>query len=244
MCTSGWQAGCSSPPPRPGTFRRRGCLNHVLATLARRPRLRAAYEMSLGERLFLARLKARDERAFQELVGAYGDRVFSLVLRMVGDRAEAEDIAQEVFVTVFKSIDTFRAEARLSTWLLRIAANHAKNRIKYLSRRATDRGGLDEAPEAALADLGKAPTQGHVRSPDAVLEAAERGSALERAVAALDEDQRLVVILRDVEELSYEEIGEVTGLPEGTIKSRLHRARAALKELLEAAEAAEAERRR
>ena len=96
--------------------------------------------MSLGERLFLTRLRARDERAFQELVRDYGDRVFNLVLRMVGNRAEAEDIAQEVFVTVFKSIETFRGESRFSTWLLRIAANHSKNRIKYLARRATDKG--------------------------------------------------------------------------------------------------------
>jgi RNA polymerase sigma-70 factor, ECF subfamily len=207
----------------------------VHVSLARRSRARVVPEMSLADRLFLARLRDRDERAFQELIGQFGDRVFNLVLRMVGDRAEAEDIAQEVFVTVWKSIDTFRAEARLQTWLLRIAANHAKNRIKYLSRRATDRGGLDQAPEAALADVdgGTAPSHGHMRAPDAALEAAERESALERAIAALDEDQRLVVVLRDVEELSYEEIGEITGLPEGTVKSRLHRARLALKEWLE-----------
>jgi RNA polymerase sigma-70 factor, ECF subfamily len=188
--------------------------------------------MSLSERLFLARLRAREERAFEELVIRYGDRVFNLVLRLVGDRAEAEDIGQEVFVTVFKSIETFRGEAKLSTWLLRIAANHAKNRIKYLSRRAGENGRLDGAPEAALADLGKTPLHGHVRAPDAALEAAERGNAIERAIAALEEDQRLVVILRDVEELSYEEICEVTGLPEGTVKSRLHRARLLLKQWL------------
>jgi RNA polymerase sigma-70 factor, ECF subfamily len=192
--------------------------------------------MSLTERLFLARLRARDERAFQELVHAYGDRVFSLVLRMVGNRAEAEDIGQEVFVTVFKSIETFRGESRLSTWLLRIAANHAKNRIKYLARRATDGGGLQGVPEAALADMGRAPAQSHVDAPDALLEAAQRGSALERAIATLDEEHRLLVVLRDVEELSYDEICEVTGLPEGTVKSRLHRARLALKERLESQE--------
>jgi RNA polymerase sigma-70 factor (ECF subfamily) len=204
----------------------------VQISLARRPRLRAPYEMSLGERLFLARLRARDERAFQELVNESGDRVFNLVLRMVGDRAEAEDIAQEVYVTVWKSIDTYRGEAKLSTWLLRIAANHAKNRIKYLARRATDKGGLDEAPESAMADLGKAPAQAHVSSPEAALEAAERGTALEQAIASLDEDHRLVLVLRDIEELAYEEICVITGLPEGTVKSRIHRARLALKERL------------
>jgi RNA polymerase sigma-70 factor (ECF subfamily) len=204
----------------------------VQISLARRSRLRAPYEMSLGERLFLTRLRARDERAFQELVGDYGDRVFNLVLRMVADRAEAEDIAQEVFVTVWKSIDTYRGEAKLSTWLLRIAANHAKNRIKYLARRATDKGGLDDAPESAMADLGRAPAQAHVSSPEAALEAAERGTALEQAIASLDEDHRLVLVLRDIEELAYEEICEITGLPEGSVKSRIHRARLALKERL------------
>ena len=156
-----------------------------------------------------------------------------MVLRMVGSRAEAEDIAQEVFVTVFKSVESFRGESRFSTWLLRIAANHAKNRIKYLARRSTDRAGLEGAPEGALADLGGTATHAHVHGPDAALESAQRGGALERAIAQLDEDQRLVVILRDVEELSYEEIGDITGLPEGTVKSRLHRARLALKEHLQ-----------
>ena len=204
----------------------------VLATSARRRAVAADGAMSLADRLFIARLRARDERAFQELVVRYGDRVFGLVLRFVGNRAEAEDLAQEVFVTVWKSIDTFRAESTLSTWLYRIAANHAKNRIKYLARRASDGAGLDGAPEAAMADVGKASLHAHVRGPDDLLEAAERGSAIERAIASLDEDQRLVVILRDVEELSYEEICEVTGLPEGTVKSRLHRARLLLKQWL------------
>jgi len=205
----------------------------VEASLPRRARVTSPDDMSLGERLFLSRLRARDERAFQELVHEYGDRVFNLVLRMVNNRAEAEDIAQEVFVTVWKSIETFRGESRFSTWLLRIAANHSKNRIKYLARRQTDKGGLQEVPEGALADVGHATTHAHVETPDALLEAAERGNAVERAIAALDGDQRLVIVLRDVEELSYEEICEITGLPEGTVKSRLHRARMALREELE-----------
>jgi RNA polymerase sigma-70 factor, ECF subfamily len=83
-----------------------------------------------------------------------------------------------------------------------------------------------------MADLGKAPAQAHVSSPEAALEAAERGTALEQAIAGLDEDHRLVLVLRDIEELAYEEICEITGLPEGTVKSRIHRARLALKERL------------
>jgi len=186
--------------------------------------------MSLSERLLLARLRDRDEAAFSEIVRLYGDRVFNLVHRLVGNRSEAEDIAQEVFVTVFKSIETFRGEAKFSTWLLRIATNHAKNRIKYLSRRPG--AGAEEADEESLSDQPRA-LQAQVAAPDALMEAAELGSLLERAIAQLDEDQRLLMILRDVEELAYEEICEITGLPEGTVKSRLHRARVTLKALLE-----------
>jgi len=156
------------------------------------------------------------------------------VYRMIGNRAEADDIAQEVFITVFKTIDTFRGEAKFSTWLLRIAANQSKNRIKYLARRATDPEGLDGegAGEAADAAHG-VPLTARVDRPDVLAEAAELDGLLQRGIAALDEEQRLLVILVDVEELSYQEIVEITGLPEGTIKSRLHRARMALKEWLD-----------
>jgi RNA polymerase sigma-70 factor (ECF subfamily) len=188
--------------------------------------------MSLAERLLIARLRQRDERAFSEVVRLHGDKVFNLVLRMVGTRAEAEDIAQEVFVTLWKSIDSFRGESKFTTWLLRIAANHSKNRIKYLARRATDKNGLDGASEAHMADEGKGPVQGHIDAPDARIEAAELETVLQQAIATLDEDHRLLVVLRDIEELSYDEIAEITGLPEGTVKSRLHRARVALKEHL------------
>lgn len=203
-------------------------------------RLRAArarrgpYVMSVAERLLIGRLKERDEQAFDEIVRLYGDKVFSLVYRMIGNRAEADDIAQEVFITVFKTIETFRGEAKFSTWLLRIAANHSKNRIKYLARRATDPEGLDGG---GVGDVAPAPNvvplTGQVDGPDVLAEAAELDALVQRAIAQLDEEQRLLVVLRDVEELSYQEIGEITSLPEGTIKSRLHRARMAIKEYMD-----------
>jgi RNA polymerase sigma-70 factor (ECF subfamily) len=193
-----------------------------------------ATTVSLRERLLLRRLRERDERAFKEMVEAYQDRVFNLLFRMIGKREEAEDLAQEVFVTVFKSIDQFRGESKLSTWLYRVAANHCKNRIKYLARRY-DRstGELDEAAERAAAAQGGAPVgAGRIDAPDRAFEGAETERIVQRAIAELDEDHRLVVVLRDIEELAYEEICEITGLPEGTVKSRLHRARLALKEKL------------
>ena len=190
--------------------------------------------MSMAERLLIARLKERDEGAFKEIVHLHGDKVFSLVFRMIGNRAEAEDITQEVFITVFKTIETFRGEAKFSTWLLRIAANQSKNRIKYLARRPTDGGELDDAAPASASDGTPGPiAHAQIDAPDKLLEAAEMERLMQTAIAALDEEHRLLVILRDVEEMSYQEIGEITGLPEGTIKSRLHRARMAIKEELD-----------
>lgn len=193
---------------------------------------RVPFQMSVAESQLIARLKERDEQAFNEVVRAHGDKVFSLVYRMIGNRAEAEDLAQEVFVTVFKTVDSFRGESKFSTWLLRIAANHCKNRIKYLSRRRTDGSGLDNISEEKMSDVGRAPLQSHIDGPDVLMEAVELEGLMQKAIATLDEEHRLLIVLRDVEELSYEEIGEVTSLAEGTIKSRLHRARMTIKEYL------------
>lgn len=185
------------------------------------------------EQRLVMRLQRRDERAFVECMQRYQEKVWSLVYRMLGNRQEAEDVAQEVFVTVFKSIDSFRGESKFSTWLYRIAANQCKNRLKYLGRRGR-RGGeaFDEAAERDLQharEQGMAPT---LAGPDQVLEGMQLERIMQQGIASLDEDHRVLIVLRDVEELSYEEICQITGLPEGTVKSRLHRARLALKEFL------------
>src|SRR5947209_19601377 len=148
--------------------------------------------MSVAERLLIGRLKERDEQAFNDIVRLYGDKVFSLVYRMIGSRPEAEDIAQEVFVTVLKTVDGFRGESKFSTWLLRIAANHCKNRIKYLSRRHTDGGELDDEREGAISSRGGAPLQAQIAAPDLLLEAAEIEKLMQLAIAALDEAHRLL----------------------------------------------------
>jgi RNA polymerase sigma-70 factor, ECF subfamily len=187
--------------------------------------------MTLRERLLLRRLRDRDERAFREMVDENRDKVFNLTYRMLGNRAEAEDVAQEVFITVFKTIDTFREESKLSTWLYRVTVNHCKNRIKYLSRRHDrDQDELDEAVDHATAVAASAPPP--APRPDRQLEGAQMEQILQEAIAELDEDHRVLVVLRDVEDLSMEEISEITGLPDGTVKSRLHRARLALRKKL------------
>src|SRR4051794_10813885 len=190
-----------------------------------------SFRMTLRERLLIRRLQQRDEKAFVEVVRLYQHKVYNLVYRMIGNREEAEDVAQEVFVTVFKSVDSFRGEAKFSTWLYRIAANHCKNRMKYLGRRSyKSTGELNEAAEREAVDAQPSSIRPHVDGPDAVLEGLEMERTVQEGIKALEEEHRVLVILRDVEDLSYEEISSITGLELGTVKSRLHRARLQLKE--------------
>lgn len=185
--------------------------------------------MSRAERRLIRRLKDRDERAFRELIDEHGDRVFNLTFRMLGNRQEAEDLAQEVFITVFKSIDSFRGDSKFSTWLYRITSNLCKNRIKYLSRRHDrSKAEFDEGIDrAAAASALTSPVQ--APSPDAHAEGRQLEEIMQQAIAELEEEHRILIVLRDIEELSYEEICEITEIPEGTVKSRLHRARLTLR---------------
>jgi RNA polymerase sigma-70 factor (ECF subfamily) len=183
------------------------------------------------EQELVARLRRRDEAAFNAFVLRYQDRVFRIVLRMLGDRAEAEDLAQEVFISIFKAIDSFRGDSLLSTWVYRVAANHCRNRLKYLSRRR--RQLTDDFDEEVAAGALGAAAPDRQGTPDRLLEARQTEQLLEEGLQRLDDEQRELVVLREVEHLSYEEIMVITGLPEGTVKSRLHRARSALREHLE-----------
>jgi RNA polymerase sigma-70 factor, ECF subfamily len=152
---------------------------------------------------------------------------------MLGNREEARDIAQEVFITVFKAIHLFRGESKFSTWLYRIATNHCKNRLKYLGRRAVyPKTPLDELSEREQLESASMSTSSSIERPDRLIEGREVERLLQEALEELDEDHRLLIVLRDVQNLSYQEIAEITQLAEGTVKSRLHRARAALRELL------------
>ncbi len=180
------------------------------------------------EEVLLERLRRRDEAAFNQLVLLHQASVYRLLLRMLGDAAEAEDQAQEVFVTVFKAIETFRGESRLSTWIHRIAQNHGRNRLKYHGRRKRKgEGPLEETTEETTAVPH---TGSRLPRPDHVMEGNQAESHVQRAMASLDAEQRALIVLRDLEHMSYEDIQELTGLPSGTVKSRLHRARMALHE--------------
>lgn len=187
-----------------------------------------------SERRFIQRLAARDERAFNELVQLYGDRVYRLMFRMLGRREEAEDMAQEVFVQVFKAIGQFRGDSSLGTWVYRIAINTCKNRNKYLARRYADQqDDFEPAAERGELTQAKGLTSGEIESPDRVVEGYQTENIVRACIRELEPDFREVLVLRDVEDLTYEEIVEITGLPDGTVKSRLHRARAMLKAKVE-----------
>lgn len=185
---------------------------------------------------FVERLRQRDERAFNELVRLYERRVYGLVFRMLGRRDEAEDTTQEVFVQVFKAIDQFRGDAKLSTWVYRIAVNLCKNRTKYLSRRhADEQDDVAAVAERVPLNQAKGVTASDVSRPDDLYAGHEVERIVQRCIAKVEPEFREVLVLRDVEDLSYEEIAQITSLPEGTVKSRIHRARAQLKALVEEA---------
>jgi RNA polymerase sigma-70 factor (ECF subfamily) len=188
------------------------------------------------EARFIDRLRARDEHAFNELVRHYERRVYGLLLRLIGRQDEAEDLAQEVFVQVFKAIGAFRGEAKLSTWIFRIAVNLSKNRTKYLARRRADsQDRFDGLAEEVSLDGAKESTLAVIARPDELVSGMQLEAIVEKAIADLDPEFREVLILRDVEDMSYEEIREITGLADGTVKSRIHRARTQLKHAVELA---------
>lgn len=178
----------------------------------------------------VARAQGGDTAAFAGLVRRHQDRVYTICLRWLREPALAEEVAQDVFVSCFRAIGGFRGEARFSTWLTRIAVNHCKNKRVYNARRARDRheplegpGGEDAAPRQ-LADEGA--------GADRPLHRSEAGRLVLGALDALEEGHRAVVILRDLEDMNYDEIAGLLGVPIGTVKSRLHRARQQLAAVL------------
>ena len=186
------------------------------------------------EVIFIRRLQARDEAAFSELIDLYERRVFALIYRMVGRRDEAEDLTQDVFLQAFRAIDRFRGDAKLSTWLFRVAVNLTKNRLKYTARRGGDaKQDVDALNDRSSFGQAQGVSVGGVDRPDELVQGMQLEQIVRRAMMELEPDFRQLVVLRDVEDLTYDEIAAVTGLPKGTVKSRIHRGRAQLKQRVE-----------
>jgi RNA polymerase sigma-70 factor (ECF subfamily) len=180
------------------------------------------------EQSWIARCLAGDAESFRPLVQRYQRLVFSVALRMLGGRAEAEDVAQQAFVDAYDALDRFRGEGRthaFSTWLVRIAVNRAKDVLK--SKRWTEEP-LDREVGGGEASFAHAPTD-----PETQALRGEDQRRLEAALARLPLKYREVLILKDVEELPYEEIREVLNLPITTLKIRVVRGRAMMQKLLQ-----------
>ncbi len=177
--------------------------------------------------------KAGDERAFTELVLRSQKKVFNIAYRMLGNSEEAKDLAQEVFISVFDSIKDLREEVKFDAWLTQITLNHCRNRWKYLKRRQYfNSESLEDPVETVDGDMPKAvcdPSD----NPETLYEKKMIEQLVQGGLQKLKEDQRELLVLRDLHGFSYEEVGEMLGLPEGTVKSKLHRARMDLKRVLE-----------
>ena len=168
------------------------------------------------------------QEAYRQLVVRFERPLFSLIARMVGDRMAAEDLAQETFVKAFRHLAAYDRTRKFSSWLFKIAHNTA---LDHLRRRELDTVAL-ETPEAGGGDLAAILTDPSERSPEAVAQRSDLAQALARAVAGLRPEYREVVLLRFAEGQAYQDIAEVTGLPLGTVKTQLHRARKELMKVL------------
>ncbi len=186
------------------------------------------------DRTLLARAQGGDMNAFEELVGRHEEKVYGLALRMTRSEADAAEITQDTFLSAYQHLSEFRGEAAFGSWVHRIAANNALMRLRrqkvldivsddLAGPEFTERGSLAEAPES---DWSR-------RADDKILDD-ELGRAIQEATDALPEGYREVFLLKDVEGLSYEEISEMVGISVPAVKSRLHRARLALREAIDA----------
>lgn len=172
------------------------------------------------------------EAAYRELVRRYERPVFALIYRMVRDRELAEDLTQDTFVKVLNALERYNPAYKFSSWIFKIANNAA---IDHLRRRDVETLSIEGAPHAATPAQQEA-TELQVgdaaASPLELLEARELGGQIERAIAALRPEYRACIILRHLEGRSYEEIAEILGLPLGTVKTYIHRARNELRDVL------------
>jgi RNA polymerase sigma-70 factor (ECF subfamily) len=181
----------------------------------------AGDELSLVERC-----AAGDEDAAAELVGAHQRMVYQLALHLLGDHNEALDLSQEVFLRVFRTIRSFRGQSTLRTWIYRIVVNQASNRQRWWRRR---RRALQVSFEQHVEAHGELPGLRRLDSPEVVLGQKELAGRIQTALDHLPFDQRTVIVLREIDGLSYEEIAFSLNVAIGTVKSRLARAREQLR---------------
>lgn len=185
-------------------------------------------EVASRDAVLAQRCAAGDDRAYAELVDEHQRMVVQLAYNLMGDYDDALDVSQEVFLRVFRTIDGFRAQSSLRTWIFRIVVNQARNRQRWWRRRRREA----QVPiEDHIRNYGEFRTTG-ASDPARAYAQKELATRLSRALSHLPFDQRTVVVLREIDGLSYEEIAEAAGLNVGTVKSRLARARESLRSAL------------
>jgi RNA polymerase sigma-70 factor (ECF subfamily) len=175
--------------------------------------------------ILVERARSGDLEAFNDLVTCYQDQLFALVARLVPDRDQAHDAVQEAFFSAYRNLLSFRGGS-VRSWLSRIAVNAAMDAQRYRRRRPAQ-------PYPELEDEAWQPPAAEDANPVGIALAAERTAALEAALAQITPDQRASIVLFDVEGYDYAEIATITGVSVGTVKSRIHRGRLALRSLLE-----------
>lgn len=178
----------------------------------------------MNERELIARLQKRDEAAFEELIRQYEKKVYTLCFRMCGNSEDAEEAAQDAFLALWRGIDRFRQESSLSTWIYRLATNAC---IDTLRRRKKQSGSVSLDDEELFVDAVDTSPQ-----PQETVEHREAQKLLQEDLSALPEEYRKVLILREIEGLSYTEIAESASIELGTVKSRISRGRSLLRNFL------------
>lgn len=196
-------------------------------------------EASLGESdHLLVRLKEGEDAAFGEVFQLYRDMVYNLASRLLVDKGDSLDVTQDVFLTLFRKVHSFRGDSSIKTWLYRVTVNQAAHRNRWWKRRSRDRTISLSISESV--DRSELQLPSRSPSPARSSHSSELRAALQRALENLPFEQRVAVILRDVEGLTYEEIGEITGSQAGTVKSRIARGRSQLRDRLLAFQGGEA----
>ena len=192
--------------------------------------LTSEQESSLEDHRLLSALQAAEEGAYEKLIERFQTPVYNLAYRLLNDQSDASDVLQEVFLKVFRNIRHFRGESSLRTWIYRIAVNESHNRRRWLFRHRRGETGIEdtfednESRERPLMDSGETPFDFTMNR--------EAQMLLEEALASLNPVYRDVLVLREVEEMGYEEIAEVLEVSIGTVKSRIVRGREALRKYL------------
>jgi RNA polymerase sigma-70 factor (ECF subfamily) len=196
----------------------------------------AAKATDASDASLVERLQGGDMAAFTAIVQRYQDRVYNAVWRVCGHTEDARDLTQEAFLKAYESIGSFRGHSAFYTWLFRIAMNVALSHRRKAKRRPTR--SLDAPAEPHLADSQAATLAARVQErtahdPADGVQARELHGHVAQALQQLDEEFRFVVVLRDIEGFDYQQIGDVLGIAPGTVKSRLHRGRMALRKMLQ-----------